>query len=57
MSIQIMSMVFELDLDDLTTDEGKVVSASACKFVLLSLADHANGEGENAVHPHVCGEY
>lgn len=48
MSIQIMSMVFELDLDDLTTDEGKVVSASACKFVLLSLADHANGEGENA---------
>lgn len=43
-----MSMVFALDLDDLTTDEGKTVSASTCKFILLSLADHANGDGENA---------
>lgn len=43
-----MSMVFALDLNDLTTDEGKTVSASTCKFVLLSLADHANGDGENA---------
>lgn len=48
MSIQIVAMVFARELDDLTTDDNKIVSASTCKFVLLSLADHANGDGENA---------
>jgi hypothetical protein len=43
-----MSLVFEHDMPELKTDDGKVVPDSTAKFVLLALADHANDEGEGA---------
>jgi helix-turn-helix protein len=43
-----MSLVFEYDMPELKTDDGKVVPDSTAKFVLLALADHANDEGEGA---------
>jgi DnaD/phage-associated family protein len=43
-----MSLVFEYDMPELKTDDGKTVPDSTAKFVLLALADHANDEGEGA---------
>lgn len=43
-----MSLVFEYDMPELKTDDGKVVPDSTAKFVLLALADHCNDEGEGA---------
>lgn len=43
-----MSLVFEYDMPDLQTDDGKTVPDSTAKFVLLALADHCNDEGEGA---------
>jgi hypothetical protein len=48
MSVGTMSLVFEYDMPNLKTDDGKVVPDSTAKFVLLALADHANDEGEGA---------
>lgn len=43
-----MSLVFEYDMPELKTDDGKTVPDSTAKFVLLALADHCNDEGEGA---------
>jgi DnaD/phage-associated family protein len=48
MSVGTMSLVFEYDMPELKTDDGKTVPDSTAKFVLLALADHANDEGEGA---------
>lgn len=48
MSVRIMSLVFDYEMPDLKTDDGRTASDSACKFVLLALADAANDEGEGA---------
>jgi helix-turn-helix protein len=48
MSVGTMSLVFEYNMPELKTDDGKVVPDSTAKFVLLALADHANDEGEGA---------
>lgn len=48
MSVRTMSLVFEYDMPDLKTDDGRVVPDSTAKFVLLALADHASDEGEGA---------
>jgi hypothetical protein len=43
-----MSAIFETEFRDLTDASGNVTKASTAKLVLLSLADHANDEGEGA---------
>lgn len=48
MSVEIMSLVFKMNMPELKTDDGKTVPDSTAKFVLLALADHANDEGEGA---------
>src|SRR5512139_1546090 len=48
MSIRTMSLVFEYDMPELKTDDGRTVPDSTAKFVLLALADHCNDEGEGA---------
>lgn len=48
MSVRLMTAVFEYDMPDLKTDDDRVSSDSACKFVLLALADTANDYGEGA---------
>ncbi len=48
MSVRTMSLVFEYDMPELKTNDGKVVPDSTAKFVLLALADHCNDEGEGA---------
>lgn len=48
MSVRTLSLVFEYDMPEIKTDDGKVVPDSTAKFVLLALADHANDEGEGA---------
>lgn len=48
MSVRIMSMVFQGNMPELKTDDGKTVSDSSAKFVLLALADSANDEGEGS---------
>lgn len=48
MSVRTMSLVFEYDMPELKTDDGKTVPDSTAKFVLLALADHASDEGEGA---------
>jgi hypothetical protein len=48
MSVRTMSLVFEYDMPELKTDDGKTVPDSTAKFVLLALADHCNDEGEGA---------
>lgn len=48
MSVRTMSLVFEYDMPDLLTDDGRTVPDSTAKFVLLALADHCNDEGEGA---------
>lgn len=48
MSVRIMTAVFEYEMSDLQTDDGRTVSDSSCKFVLLALADIANDWGEGA---------
>lgn len=48
MSVHTMSLVFEYDMPELKTDDGRVVPDSTAKFVLLALADHCNDEGEGA---------
>jgi len=48
MSIKVMSSVFEYDMPNLKTEDGKTVPDSTAKFVLLALADHCNEEGEGA---------
>ncbi len=48
MSVRTMSLVFEYDMPDLLTDDGRTVPDSTAKFVLLALADHASDEGEGA---------
>jgi DnaD/phage-associated family protein len=48
MSVRIMTAVFEYEMPDLQTDDGRTVSDSSCKFVLLALADVANDFGEGA---------
>jgi DnaD/phage-associated family protein len=48
MSVRIMTAVFEHEMPDLQTDDGRTVSDSSCKFVLLALADIANDWGEGA---------
>jgi DnaD/phage-associated family protein len=48
MSVRIMTAVFEYEMPDLKTDDGRTVSDSSCKFVLLALADIANDFGEGA---------
>lgn len=48
MSIRLMAAIFETDFRDLTDANGNVTKASTAKFVAISLADHANDEGEGA---------
>lgn len=48
MSIKLMSLIFECDMPELKTDKGQTVPNHTAKFVLLSLADHANDEGEGS---------
>lgn len=48
MSVRTLSLVFEYDMPELKTDDGKTVPDSTAKFVLLALADHASDEGEGA---------
>ncbi len=48
MSVHIMTAVFEYEMLDLKTDDGRIVSDSSCKFVLLALADTSNDFGEGA---------
>lgn len=49
MSSRMTTAVFEYEMPgDLQTDDGRTVSDSACKFVLLALADEANDHGEGA---------
>jgi len=48
MSVALMALVFKCNMPELKTDKGQTVSDSTAKFVLLSLADHANDEGEGA---------
>jgi DnaD/phage-associated family protein len=48
MSSRMMTAVFEYEMPDLQTDDGRNVSDSACKFVLLALADESNDYGEGA---------
>ena len=48
MSVEVMSLVFKCNMPELKTDDGKNVPDSTAKFVLLSLADHSNEEGEGA---------
>jgi hypothetical protein len=43
-----MSKVFSCNVPEMKTDDGKVVSDTAAKFVLLALADHASDDGEHA---------
>jgi len=43
-----MAAVFAANMPELKTDDGKTVPDSTAKFVLLSLADHASEDGENA---------
>lgn len=50
MSIKLMSLIFDMKMEDLETDRGEVVSASSAAFVLLALADYANNDGES-VYP------
>jgi len=46
MSVKLMSMVFDAEINDMTAEDGRNVSASSAAFVLLALADHANDNGE-----------
>lgn len=48
MSVEVMALVFKHIIPALKTDDGKNVPDSTAKFVLLALADHASGDGENA---------
>jgi hypothetical protein len=48
MSVRLMTLVFSCNMPELKTDDGKTVPDSTAKFVLLSLADHANDEGEGS---------
>ena len=48
MSVRLMSMVFDMDMPDMSLDKKTNVSGSSLKFVLLSLADHANDQGESS---------
>jgi len=48
MSVNLMSAIFEAEFFDLKDEEGNVTKASTAKLVLLSMADHANDEGEGA---------
>lgn len=48
MSVNLMSAIFETEFFDLKDEEGNTTKASTAKLVLLSMADHANDEGEGA---------
>jgi hypothetical protein len=48
MSINLMSAIFETEFFDLLDEKGNTTKASTAKLVLLSMADHANDEGEGA---------
>jgi hypothetical protein len=50
MSIELMALAFKHKMPDLEAENGKTVSGSAAKFVLIALADHANDEGKH-VYP------
>ena len=43
-----MSLVFNCNMPELKTDDGKTVPDTTAKFVLLALADNANDEGEGS---------
>lgn len=43
-----MAAIFETEFRDLVDADGNVTKASTAKFVAISLADHANDEGEGA---------
>jgi hypothetical protein len=43
-----MSAIFETEFRDLVDADGNVTKASTAKFVAISLADHANDDGEGA---------
>lgn len=48
MSVNLMSMVFNCNMPNLATDDGKSVPDTTAKSVLLALADNANDEGEGS---------
>jgi len=48
MSVNLMSAIFETEFFDIKDENGNVTKASTAKLVLLSMADHANDEGEGA---------
>lgn len=48
MSVSLMALVFNCNMPELKTDDGKTVPDTTAKFVLLALADNANEEGEGA---------
>jgi len=48
MSVSLMSSVFNCNMPELKTDDGKTVPDTTAKAVLLALADNANDEGEGS---------
>lgn len=48
MSVRVMALVFGYEMPELKTDDGRVVPDSTSKWVLISMADHASDDGENA---------
>lgn len=48
MSVRLMSLVFNCNMPELKTDDGKTVPDTTAKSVLLALADNANDEGEGS---------
>ena len=48
MSVSLMALVFNCNMPELKTDDGKTVPDTTAKFVLLALADNANEDGEGA---------
>ncbi len=48
MSVNLMSLVFNCNVPELKTDDGKTVPDTTAKSVLLALADNANDEGEGS---------
>lgn len=48
MSVNLMSSVFNCNIPELKTDDGKTVPDTTAKSVLLAMADNANDEGEGS---------
>lgn len=48
MSVSLMSLVFNCNMPELMTDDGKTVPDTTAKSILLALADNANEEGEGS---------